>query len=99
MVERVSTSTSVNLTLSLTCGKSRSGASSKTPEIDNPAALPGYTLAPEASLTQTNELRSAFDWLDVKGVEHSIAGPIIVTGWSAGGHLTAILLDIQERSC
>ena len=28
------------------------------------AALPGYTLAPEASLTQiTSELRSAFDWL------------------------------------
>jgi arylformamidase len=60
------------------------------------AALPGYTLAPEASLTQTNELRSAFDWLDVKGAEHSIAGPIIVTGWSAGGHLTAILLDKSD---
>jgi acetyl esterase/lipase len=28
------------------------------------AALCGYTLAPEASLTQiTNELKSAFDWL------------------------------------
>ena len=58
------------------------------------AALPGYTLAPEASLTQiTNELRSAFDWLNAKGAEHGIAGPIIVTGWSAGGHLTAFLLD------
>ena len=58
------------------------------------AALPGYTLAPEASLTQiTNELRSAFDWLNAKGAEHGIAGPIIVTGWSASGHLTAFLLD------
>ena len=58
------------------------------------AALPGYTLAPEASLTQiTNELRSAFDWLNAKGAEHGIAGPVIVTGWSAGGHLTAFLLD------
>jgi arylformamidase len=58
------------------------------------AALPGYTLAPEASLTQiTNELRSAFDWLNARGAEHGIVGPIIVTGWSAGGHLTAFLLD------
>jgi arylformamidase len=45
------------------------------------AALPGYTLAPEASLTQiTSELRSAFDWLNARGDEHGIAGPIIVTG-------------------
>jgi acetyl esterase/lipase len=58
------------------------------------AALPGYTLAPEASLTHiTSELRSAFDWLNARGAEHGIAGPIIVTGWSAGGHLTAFLLD------
>ena len=58
------------------------------------AAPSGYTLAPEASLTQiTSELRSAFDWLNARGAEHGIAGPIIVTGWSAGGHLTAFLLD------
>jgi arylformamidase len=58
------------------------------------AALPGYTLAPEASLTQiTNELRTAFDWLNAKGAEHGIAGSIVVSGWSAGGHLTAFLLD------
>lgn len=58
------------------------------------AALPGYTLAPQASLTQiTNEIRTAFDWLDGKGAEHGIAGPVIVTGWSAGGHLTAFILD------
>lgn len=58
------------------------------------AALPGYTIAPDASLTQiTNELRTAFDWLDAKGAEHGIAGPVIVTGWSAGGHLTAFILD------
>jgi len=58
------------------------------------AALPGYTLAPDASLTQiTNEVRTAFDWLNAKGAEHGIEGPIIVTGWSAGGHLTAFILD------
>ena len=58
------------------------------------AALPGYSLAPEATLTQiTKELRTAFDWLAAKGAEHGIAGPVIVTGWSAGGHLTAFILD------
>jgi arylformamidase len=58
------------------------------------AALPGYTLAPEATLTQiTNELRTAFDWFQAKAGEHGIAGPVIVTGWSAGGHLTAFILD------
>jgi hypothetical protein len=35
------------------------------------AALPGYTLAPEANLTQiTNELRTAFDWLEAEAAEH-----------------------------
>ena len=54
----------------------------------------GYTLAPEASLTQiTNELKSAFNWLGATAGEHGIRGPIIVTGWSAGGHLTSFILD------
>jgi hypothetical protein len=45
-------------------------------------------------LTQiTNELKSAFDWLNTKAGEHGIQGPIIVTGWSAGGHLTSFILD------
>ena len=58
------------------------------------AALCGYTLAPEATLTQiTNELKSAFDWLNANAGEHDIQGPIIVTGWSAGGHLTSFILD------
>ena len=58
------------------------------------AALPGYTLAPEASLTQiANELRKALDWLDANAADHGIEGPVIVTGWSAGGHLTALMLD------
>jgi arylformamidase len=61
------------------------------------AALPGYTLAPEASLTQiTNELRAAFDWLDANAADHGIEGPVIVTGWSAGGHLTAFMLDHRK---
>jgi acetyl esterase/lipase len=38
-------------------------------------------------------VRTAFDWLNANSAEHGIAGPIIVTGWSAGGHLTAFILD------
>src|SRR6478672_112078 len=60
----------------------------------NPLHFGTKHLAPEASLTQiTSELRSALDWLNARGAEHGIAGPVIVTGWSAGGHLTAFLLD------
>src|SRR5262245_43567078 len=49
---------------------------------------------PGGDLTQiTNELKSAFDWLNTKAGGHGIQGPIIVTGWSAGGHLTSFILD------
>src|SRR5580765_6417820 len=58
------------------------------------AALPGYTLAPAASLKDiVREVRSALDWLTTNGSAHGIAGPVIVSGWSAGGHLTAMTLD------
>jgi acetyl esterase/lipase len=58
------------------------------------AALPGYTLAPEASLTQiVGEIRAALDWLAAHGAEHGIAGKVVLSGWSAGGHLTAMTLD------
>src|SRR5262245_26130157 len=58
------------------------------------AALPGYTLAPDASLSQiTKELRTALDWFAAQASTHGIAGPVILSGWSAGGHLTAFLLD------
>src|SRR5262249_59486963 len=58
------------------------------------AALPGYTLAPDASLTQiTKELRTALDWFAAHAGAHGIVGPVILSGWSAGGHLTACLLD------
>lgn len=58
------------------------------------AALPGYTLAPEAGLSRiVAELRTALDWLAAEAPGRGIAGPVILTGWSAGGHLTALLLD------
>jgi arylformamidase len=57
-------------------------------------ALPGYTLAPDASLSGiVSELRSALDWLEQHRREHGIGGPLILSGWSAGGHLAAMLLD------
>jgi acetyl esterase/lipase len=57
-------------------------------------ALPGYTLCPDATLTQiVGEITQALDWLGSHGPAHGIAGPIILSGWSAGGHLTAQCLD------
>ncbi|GLS46632.1 alpha/beta hydrolase [Methylobacterium brachythecii] len=57
------------------------------------AALPGYTLAPDATLSQIlAELISALDWLGKEGPAHGIEGPVIISGWSAGGHLAARLL-------
>jgi arylformamidase len=58
------------------------------------AALPGYTLAPDASLTEiVAEIGAALDWLGVHGPAHGINGPIVLSGWSAGGHLTAMCLS------
>lgn len=57
-------------------------------------AIPGYTLAPEATLTQiAAEMAAAMDWLAVFGREHGIDGPVIVSGWSAGALLAALLLS------
>ena len=54
------------------------------------AALPGYTLAPDASLTEiVAEIHAALDWLAANGARHGIAGKGILWGWSAGGHLPA----------
>jgi arylformamidase len=57
------------------------------------AALPGYTLAPDASLTEiVAEIDAALDWLGAHGPAHGINGPVVLSGWSAGGHLTAMCL-------
>ena len=51
-------------------------------------AFPGYTLAPDASLTRiVAEIHAALDWLQAEGPAHGIAGRIVLSGWSAGGHL------------
>lgn len=57
-------------------------------------ALPGYTLAPNASVTAiAAELRGALDMLQAHGARHGVAGPVVLSGWSAGGHLAALLSD------
>lgn len=56
-------------------------------------AMPGHTLAPEASLTTiVTEIGRALDWLGKHGARHGIAGPLILAGWSAGAHLAAMQL-------
>ncbi len=57
-------------------------------------ALPGYTLCPEVTLRDiVAEINLALDWLGAHGPAHGIAGPVVLSGWSAGGHLTALCLD------
>jgi arylformamidase len=57
-------------------------------------AMPGYSLAPAVTLTQiVAEISRALDWLSDSGPSYGIAGPIIVSGWSAGAQLTAMALS------
>jgi arylformamidase len=57
-------------------------------------AIPGYCLAPEATLSQiVSEVHTAMDWLAREGASHGIAGPVIVSGWSAGAQLAALVLS------
>jgi acetyl esterase/lipase len=52
-------------------------------------ALVGYTLAPGARLTAiAAEINAALDWLQAR----EAAGSCILSGWSAGGHLTALTM-------
>jgi arylformamidase len=61
-------------------------------------ALPGYTLAPDASLTAiVAEIQTAIRWLRREGPRRGIGrGHMIVGGWSAGGHLTTMTLGMPE---
>ena len=58
-------------------------------------ALIGYTLAPEATLTEiAGEIRAAILFLRQRDVETHRR--LIASGWSAGGHLAALALDWPE---
>ncbi|WP_027571566.1 alpha/beta hydrolase [Bradyrhizobium sp. WSM1743] len=57
-------------------------------------AIPGYSLAPEVSLTDiVGEIPRALDWLAAHGTSYGVAGPVVLSGWSAGAHLVAMALD------
>jgi arylformamidase len=58
-------------------------------------AVPGYTLAPEASLTDiVAEVRAAVNFLLERSGELGFDGNrLFVGGWSAGAHLTAAVAD------
>ncbi len=57
-------------------------------------AFNGYALAPGASLTAICwQVSRALDWLSSEGAKYGVAGPIVASGWSAGGHLTAMALE------
>jgi arylformamidase len=58
-------------------------------------AVAGYTLAPQAKLdTIVSEARSALRWLqgEIAGLGGDPDG-LFVSGWSAGGHLTAMMMS------
>src|SRR5690349_16971258 len=56
------------------------------------AAMVGYTLAPDVPLKAiVGEISQSLDWLAKNGAQHGLAGgPVVLSGWSAGGHLTAM---------
>lgn len=56
-------------------------------------AIPGYDLAPAVTVRDiVGQIEAALDWLQANGPAHGIAGKIVVSGWSAGGHLAAMTL-------
>ena len=57
-------------------------------------AIPGYSLAPEVTLTDiVQEISTSLDWLAEHGPSFGIGGPVIMCGWSAGAHLAALALN------
>ncbi|ARU04842.1 esterase [Comamonas serinivorans] len=58
------------------------------------AALVGYTLAPQASLTRiVGEVREAVRAVRAHAQAQGASGRLLVSGWSAGAHLAALCLD------
>ena len=58
------------------------------------AAFIGYDLTPNVTLTEiVAEIDAGLNWLGQNGPDYGIAGPIVVAGHSAGGHLAAMALS------
>jgi arylformamidase len=56
-------------------------------------AIPGYSLAPDVSLTEiVTEISQALDWLAKNGAAYGVSGPVVLAGWSAGAQLVAMAL-------
>lgn len=62
------------------------------------AAFVGYTLAPDATLSEiVAEIAAAVRWLRREGPSHGVGeARLVVSGWSAGGHLTATTMAMDE---
>jgi arylformamidase len=57
-------------------------------------ALPGYTLAPDATLGEiVGEVRAAIRFLRQQAIART---RLVVSGWSAGAHLAASVMDMAE---
>jgi arylformamidase len=57
-------------------------------------AIPGYSLAPDASLTEiVTEISQSLDWLAQNGESYGISGSVVLSGWSAGAQLVAMALE------
>jgi arylformamidase len=61
-------------------------------------AFLGYTLCPDVTLSEiVAEIEVAVRWLRREGPRHGVGGGrLVVSGWSAGGHLTATTLALDE---
>jgi arylformamidase len=61
-------------------------------------AFLGYTLCPDVTLSEiVKEIAEAVRWLRHEGPRHGVGeGRLVVSGWSAGGHLTATTLAMDE---
>ena len=62
------------------------------------AAMIGYTLCPDVTLTElVAETHAAIRFVRKEGLRRGFgAGRLVVSGWSAGGHLTASALPLDE---
>ena len=57
-------------------------------------AIPGYSLAPDASLTEiVTEISQVARLAGQNGGSYGISGPVVLAGWSAGAQLVAMALD------
>ena len=62
------------------------------------AAMIGYTLCPDVTLTElVAETHAAIRYLRKEGPRRGFGGgKLVVSGWSAGGHLTAAAMPLDE---